>query len=348
MNNKVLIKPEKTIRQAMKQLGKIGERCLVVINESGELLGTLSDGDLRKAILNNSRFSESIDTIYQKNPKVLNDKTFTYEEAKRLFLENRYDLIPIVDFRSKIKDILFIESVLDIKEKNKKLDIPVVIMAGGKGTRMEPFTKVLPKPLIPVHDRPIIEHIIDRFTNFGCNQFHLSVNYKSRILKAYFDELEPLYTIQYIEEDTPMGTAGSLSFLKEKFKSPFFVTNCDIIVKANYESLYKFHKDGKYDISLVACAKEYIIPYGTCNLNEKGHLLKIDEKPQYDFLINTGLYIINPEVINLIPKNKFYHITNLIEDAMKEGKKVGVFPIDEDRWIDVGQWTEYKSALNKL
>jgi NDP-sugar pyrophosphorylase family protein len=255
-----------------------------------------------------------------------------------------------VNEKGLLVDTLFLEAVLkngDSRQK-EKLDVPVIIMAGGRGTRMEPFTKILPKPLVPVNEKPIIEHIIERFINVGCNEFHLTVNYKSRILKAYFEELQPDYGLHFVEEQEPLGTAGSLRFLDKQFDQPFFVTNCDIIIKADYRSLYDFHRKFGYDITLVASAKEYVIPYGTCELNSEGHLSHINEKPQYDFLINTGLYILNPDVLKLIPKNKFYHITHLIEDAKEQGKKVGVFPIDDDAWIDVGQWAEYRQAVDRL
>jgi len=223
-----------------------------------------------------------------------------------------------------------------------------VIMAGGRGVRMEPFTKILPKPLVPIGDTPIIELIIQRFTNVGCTDFNITLNYKSKLLKAYFEELQPDYKVYFVEEHEPLGTAGSLRLLKGKFHQPFFVTNCDTIIKADYASLNEFHHAGGYDLTLVASAKEYVIPYGTCELNGEGHLSHINEKPKYDFLVNTGLYVVNAGVLDLIPKNKFYHITHLIEDAKNKNKKVGVFPIDDDAWIDIGQWTEYKQAIERL
>ena len=174
------------------------------------------------------------------------------------------------------------------------------------------------------------------------------VNYKGGIIKAYFEELQPDYSLQFIEETEPLGTVGSLHFLEGKFNQPFFLTNCDIIIKADYVSLYKFHQKGNYDITLVASDKEFIIPYGTCELNSKGDLSHIIEKPQYDFLINTGLYVLNPDVLKLIPKNRLFHTTHLIEDVKDQGKKVGVFPIDDEAWIDVGQWAEYKNYIEKL
>ena len=255
----------------------------------------------------------------------------------------------ILDEKHKVVDYITWSSINGDKKTEILLDnVSVVIMAGGKGTRMEPFTKVLPKSLIPIHDRPIIEHIVERFTNIGCSNFHLTVNYKGKILKAYFEELKPKYNVSFVDEKKPLGTAGSLQYLKGTFDKPFFVTNCDIIIKADYASLYEFHQKGEYDITLVASAKEYIIPYGTCELNYDGHLSHINEKPKYDFLINTGFYVLNPDVLELIPENKYYHITHLIEDAKKQGKRVGVFPIDDDAWIDIGQWAEYKKAIELL
>ena len=339
-----------TIRQSMKKLSQSGEKCLVIIDDNKMLLGTLSDGDLRKAILNGSEMSDSIQQIYQTNPTVLIDGKYQVADIKKIFTQQRFDLIPVVNNQGELVDIFLWDEILNNGEKDKKakINVPVVIMAGGKGTRMEPFTKVLPKPLVPIHEKPIIEHIIERFTEIGCSNFHLTVNYKGKILKAYFEELQPEYDLAFVDEKEPLGTAGSLQYLKDKFDKPFFVTNCDIIIKADYTSLYEFHQKNNYDITLVASAKEYIIPYGTCELNGDGHLSHINEKPKYDFLINTGLYVLNPDVLNFIPKDKFYHITHLIEDLKNSGKKVGVFPVDDDDWIDIGQWAEYQKAIDKF
>ncbi len=339
-----------TIHQAMKNLSQTGQKCLVITDEENMLIGTLSDGDLRKAILKGATVRDSIENFYQQKPAVLVEGKYSLSEAKKLFLQHNFDLVPIVNEIGKLEDILLLESILkngDNQQKDK-LDVPVLIMAGGKGTRMEPFTKILPKPLVPVNEKPIIEHIIQRFTGFGCHEFHLTVNYKARILKAYFEELQPEYNVTFVDENEPLGTAGSLQYLNGKFDTAFFVTNCDIIIKTDYVSLYEFHRKGGYDITLVASAKEYIIPYGTCELNDAGHLSHINEKPKYDFLVNTGLYVLNPDVLKLIPENKFYHITHLIEDAKNLGKKVGIFPIDDDAWIDVGQWAEYRKVMDQL
>ena len=345
----ITINSNSTISNAMKVLDKTSEKCLLVVDKNKKLLGTLTDGDLRRSILAGMKVSEDISGCFESKPTVLKQHKYTLDECKNLLKDKKIDLIPIVDSNDIVKDYVTWFSIGEYKPKNNlKLNRPVVIMAGGKGTRMAPFTKVLPKPLVPIDEKTIIEHIIECFTKIGCNQFHITVNYKSSILKAYFEDLQPDYKVEFVDEKIPLGTAGSLHLLNGKFKEPFFVTNCDIIVKANYVSIYDFHKEGGYDVTLVASAKEYVIPYGTCDLNDEGYLSHINEKPKYDFLINTGLYILNPDILDLIPENKFYHITHLIEEAKNKGKKVGVFPIDDEAWIDVGQWEEYKKVVKKL
>ncbi len=339
-----------SIRQAMKKLSKSGEKCLIVTDNESNLLGTLSDGDLRKAILKGAAVSDHVKNIYQQKPTVLVEGEYNLEKVKKLFTKNKFDLIPVVNNRGKLVDVLLWETVFQKGEKRqeKKLDVPVVIMAGGKGTRLEPFTKVLPKLLVPIHEKPLIEHIIERFTDVGVKDFILTVNYKASIMKAFFEELEPKFSVEFLEEQEPLGTAGSLKFLKGRLVQPFMVTNCDIIIKADYLDLYSFHNKNKYDITLVASMKNYTIPYGTCELNDEGHLKNINEKPEYDFLVNAGLYVLNPDVLEFIPKDRSYHITNLIEDVQKDGKRIGVYPIDDDAWIDVGQWAEYQKIVERL
>jgi len=345
-----LVSPDITIKQALKALIKVGGKCLVVADKNRSLLGTLSDGDLRKVILKGVSLDTSIEGFYQTKPVFLVEGVYNLVEAKKRFLEKKLDIIPVVNREDKVVDVLVWNKMFKDKEHelHNQLDVPVVIMAGGKGTRMEPFTKVLPKPLLPIHDKTIIEHIIERFTDLGCSDFYITVNYKGKILKAYFEELQPEYRLQFVEEQEPLGTAGSLKSLQGCFNKPVFVTNCDIIVKANYASIYEFHQAGGYAVTLVASTKEYIIPYGTCELNKDGHLNHINEKPKYDFMVNTGLYVLNPELMEMIPENKFYHITHLIEEVINRGLKVGVFPIVEEAWIDMGQWTEYKKAIELL
>jgi dTDP-glucose pyrophosphorylase/CBS domain-containing protein len=338
-----------SIREAMQSLDKNAEKCLLVVDNHLKLLGTLTDGDIRRSILMGENLSEDISNSYNKHPLIVTQDMYDEGMLRDIFTNKKINLIPIVDKENRLVDYVAWSQIGGIKKDEGALfGVPVVVMAGGKGTRMEPFTSVLPKPLLPINGTPIIEHIIESFTSVGCENFYLTVNYKKKIMKAYFDELQPGYQVNFVEESDFLGTAGSLKLLDGEFDKPFFVTNCDIIVRATYENIYQFHQDGDYDITLVASTKEYVIPYGTCELDQDGSLSHINEKPKYDFLINTGLYIINPQVLKFIPDDKFYHITHLIEDVKNNGMKVGVFPVSENSWIDVGQWSEYKSTIEKM
>jgi len=346
----ITIKTTATIKEAMETLAKTAEKVLLVVGDDQILVGTLTDGDIRKHILKGAKLTESIQKVYNQKPIFVFEDVFSNEEVKKILISNKIDLVPIVDKNCKLIDFVTWERAFGNSRKveKQKLDAPVVIMAGGRGSRLEPFTKVLPKPLIPVGEKPVIDHIIDRFQDYGIEEFYLTINHLSKIIRAYFEEKTKNYTIKFIEETEPRGTAGSINLIKEKIGKPFFVSNCDIIVEANYSDIYDFHIKNKYDITLVASAKQFNIPYGICELNDIGCLERIREKPEYNFLVNTGLYVLNPGTIELIPDNGVFHITDLIEKVKENMGSIGVYPVSEESWIDVGQWAEYRKALKLI
>jgi dTDP-glucose pyrophosphorylase len=340
------ITPDATIKEAMEALDKTAQKLLLVVDETETLIGTLTDGDIRRYILKGGELSGTIQNAYKTNPICVSKDDFDLDSVKNLLVEKAIGLIPILDEQDKAVDFITWEKIFegDRKPDKQKLDIPTVIMAGGKGTRLEPFTKVLPKPLIPIGDKPVIEHIIDKFRNHGISEFYLTIQHMSKILRAYFEERDPDYFLGFAEEDEPKGTAGSLKLLADKLKTPFFVSNCDIVIEADYTDIYNFHRRKNYEVTLVASAKQFNIPYGICDLNGDGSLKRIKEKPEYNFLVNTGLYILNPEVLEFIPDNQLFHITNLIQKTIENNGTIGVYPVSENAWIDVGQWAEYKRA----
>ena len=347
----LLIKKNSSIKNALKQLSKTGEKCLVVITKDYKLLGTLSDGDVRKAILKGRYPKDKISEFYHKNCTFLKKENYSLTQAREIFIKKRIDVIPVVEGMRKVVDVITFEDFFKNKKNNNNShNFPktVVIMAGGKGTRLEPFTNVLPKPLVPINEKPVIEHIIEKFVSNKVSNFFITLNYKSKILKAFFQEIKPKFKLSFIDERKPLGTAGGLSLLKGKLKKPFFVTNCDTIVNINFDNLMNFHISNGNDLTLVASSKEYIIPYGTCKLTKKGQLQKIVEKPKFDFFANIGLYVLNPNLIKLIPKNKNYDMTDLIQVVKRKKKQIGVYPIDDESWIDVGQWSEYHKAVDRL
>lgn len=346
----ITIHPQATIKEAMEAMGKASEKVLLVVDDEQALLGALSDGDIRRYILRGGDLSGTIQGAYQADPIFIFKDDYDIERIKQILTKNRIVLIPILHKNRKIIDFVTWETVFgnNRDSEKQKLDAPVVIMAGGRGTRLEPFTRVLPKPLVPVGEKPVIDHIIDRFRAYGASEFYLTIHHMSKILRAYFEEKTPDYSIGFAEESEPRGTAGSLKLLIDKLDGPFFVSNCDIIIEADYADIFRFHTKNNYDITLVASTKQFNIPYGICELNGEGSLKQIKEKPEYDFLANTGLYVLNPEVLELIPDNQLFHITHLIDRVKENGGSVGVYPISEQAWIDVGQWGEYRKALKVI
>ena len=346
----ITIHPQATIKEAMEAMGKASEKVLLVVDDEQALLGALSDGDIRRYILRGGDLSGTIQGAYQADPIFIFKDDYDIERIKQILTKNRIVLIPILHKNRKIIDFVTWETVFgnNRDSEKQKLDAPVVIMAGGRGTRLEPFTRVLPKPLVPVGEKPVIDHIIDRFRAYGASEFYLTIHHMSKILRAYFEEKSPDYSIGFAEEDEPRGTAGSLTLLADRLNRPFFVSNCDIIIEADYADIFRFHTKNGYDITLVASAKQYNIPYGICELNGSGSLERIQEKPKYNFLVNTGLYVLNPSVIDLIPDNKLFHITHLMDKVKENNGTIGVYPVSEKAWIDVGQWAEYRNALKVI
>lgn len=345
-----LVSENLSIKEAIKVMDKGGLGFICVQNIEGKVKGIVTDGDFRRAILNEINLNEEIIAITNEKFTYL-EEGYLKDQVEKLFQETIVKHIPILDTKGTLIEIITEENFFGIKnrikKKNEILDCEVVIMAGGKGTRLDPFTRILPKPLIPIGDKTILEVIIEKFTEYKINNFFVSVNHKAKIIKSYFEEINPNYSIIYIEEDKPLGTVGALKQLENKIKKEIILTNCDIIIEADYADLMKHHIKQKNDITIVASLKHYNIPYGICEIENGGNLIKILEKPEYDFLVNTGMYVITPRVLKYIPENKFFHITDLIE-KIKNSHKIGIYPISENSWVDTGEWAEYKKAINQL
>lgn len=344
--NIMCIRKDATVKEAMRKIGENTGRVLYIL-EDGGLLGSLSDGDIRKWILNEGKLSESVEKVCYKKPIFLNE-SYQMESVKQIMLRNKIESIPVLNSARKIVDILLWDDVFSGKKTRKKgkLDAQVVIMAGGKGERLHPFTTILPKPLIPVQGKPIIEIIIDRFKEFSVKEFHICLNYKSKMVKSYFEDKDMKYS--YIFEQKPLGTAGALKLLQGRLKSPFILTNCDIIIDSDYKDLIQFHQDHRNALTLVVSYRHYVIPYGVCEINNGGTLKSMHEKPEYDLLVNTGMYVLNADLLKLIPRNQNFNMTDLIEKARKRKLRIGIFPIRDKSWIDIGQWEEYHKAIDQL
>jgi dTDP-glucose pyrophosphorylase/CBS domain-containing protein len=340
-----------TIRQAMEQLERTEEKIIFVVDSDSCLVGSLTDGDIRRWILSDGDLKAQVGMVCNRHPRTA-DERFEVEKLRAEMLEGNLSCVPVVSGSRQIVKLVFwkdiFQSDVNIIAPKRRLNLPVVIMAGGKGTRLAPFTNVLPKPLIPMGDRTVIEIIIDQFLPYGLEAFHLSVNYKSKILKSFFEELSPKYSVAYLEEREPRGTAGALRALYEDSAESLIVTNCDIIIQADLAELVSFHTENNHDLTLVASLKDYKIPYGVCELGKGGSLAQIKEKPQYSFLVNTGMYVVRRDRLNLIPETAHCDMTDFIATLQTQGGSIGVFPIGENAWIDTGEWAEYRKAIESL
>jgi len=345
MKKNYLIEPTSTIKQSLVKMKKFGIKTLF-IEESCNLIGSISDGDIRRGLLNNFKLNSKITSMINKKPKFIIQDNSTVVKKKSLDFFNKYkiEIIPVIDKNKKI--IKFIHWADHLKKKNyksKKIklkkNLKVVIMAGGMGTRLKPYTNILPKPLVPVYDKTAIEHILDFFKNYGINNFIVTLNYKAAVIKLYLKELSKIYKINFFLEKIPLGTVGSLKFVSKN--SDFILTNCDVIHKIDLKKFIEYHYINKNDLTLVVAKKDYQIPYGVCTLN-KNFLQKIDEKPKHIFYVNTGLYIISKRCIKLIPKNTIFDVPNLIKLAKEKNLNISAFKISNSQWRDLGQWQGFK------
>lgn len=337
-----------TIKSAWKQLNDNGYKILFVVDDDTRLCGSVTDGDIRRWILRDRPLSAAIADAMCATP-VTATVAETPEQLKHKMLASRLECMPVLNDgvieRLVFWDDLFAETPIVTEQI---ADVPVVIMAGGRGERLEPFTSILPKPLMPIGDQPLIQVIMGRFKPYGVQRFLLSLNYKSNLIRAYFQDCEENFRLSYHEEDRPLGTIGALSLMEAELQSTFIVSNCDIIVEANYADIVGFHRSNRNLITLVCSMRHVSIPYGIVEIENGGTLKSIDEKPEYDVLVNTGFYVLEPELIRAIPKGERFDVTHLIGKLRQEQQKIGVYPIGEKSWMDIGELDAYQDVLRRL
>ncbi len=353
MNNEYVSKfignTSMTIVDAMEKIDINAKGILFITDNEQSLVGCVTDGDIRRWILKSGDLNSTVDEVMVNNPQFLYAKQRV--SADKVMLDKSITALPIVDESKKILDIVFLSDYIISNGYDEKKDlssVPVIIMAGGRGTRLYPYTKILPKPLIPIGETPIIERIINCFTEYKIGSFYITVNYKKSMIKSYFTDINPAYALKYVEENKPLGTCGSIKLIDDKFEDSVFVTNCDALILADYGDVYEHHKKTNNDITVVSALKNVIVPYGVLNTKENGEIVNMEEKPHLSYLINTGMYIIKPDVISLIPDGVMFHMTDLINAVMKKGGKVGMYPISEDSFLDMGEFSEMKRMEEKL
>ena len=343
-----IILPSTSLLDAMKQMDEAKVKTLFVLRDE-HFEGIITLGDIQRAIINNIALQEPVSRILNKN-KVYGYRTESEDSIKEKMRKMRAEVMPILDEQGELADVWFWSDLFKKAEleERPKIDLPVVIMAGGKGTRLKPITNVIPKPLVPIGDKTILEVIMDQFEGIGCHKFYMSVNYKADMIKYYLSQLDHKYDIKFFMEDKPLGTIGSVSLLKGKITTPFFVSNCDSINEQDYRDVWDYHVNNHNDMTIVTMVKSFKIPYGVIETGADGLMTALKEKPEQTYQVNTGVYILNPELIDEIPQGEFFHITHLMEKVQVRGGRVGCFPVSEHSWKDMGEWPEYLKMIKVL
>lgn len=343
MNSRAMfISETNTIREALEKLNQAADKVLFLTTAGRRLTAALTDGDVRRYLLAGGTLDDPASAAANHHPITARSR----EEALRLLSERNCIAVPVLDDSGHIEDIVL--KGADVSAPHAALNLPVVIMAGGKGTRLEPYTKILPKPLIPVGDLPIMEHIMRQFRQYGCTEFHSIVNYKKQLIKAYFSESDEHYDTFWYDEDKPLGTGGGLSLLKGKVDKTFFLTNCDVLILTDYEKLLRFHRESGSAVTMVCAEKHVTIPYGVIETSEEGTITAMREKPEFKFLTNTGMYLVEPEVLEDIGEDEVIGFPDIIERQQARGRKVSAYTVSEGDWLDMGQMDELEKMRKRL
>lgn len=334
----IIVKESTSILEVLQIIDKSSKQLAIVVDENKKLLGTISDGDIRRALLNNISLNETVKNIYFKTPTVANINN-SREEIINICRKKKLHQIPIINDKG---DLIGLEILDELISKDTKPN-KVILMVGGLGTRLRPLTENTPKPMLKVGNKPILQTIVEKFAEYGYVNIVMCVNYKSHIIQDYFGDGSNFgVNIEYILEEQRMGTAGALSLLKEKPAEPFFVMNGDLLTNVNFEHLHDYHLSNNSMGTMCVREYDFQVPYGVVNIQDS-KILSIEEKPVHKFFVSAGIYMLSPEVLEYIPKNQFYDMPTLFEKIINENGNAISFPLRE-YWLDIGRIEEYKKA----
>ncbi len=332
------IPPATPIREAIESIDRGGKGIALVTDDGGRLLGTVTDGDVRRAILKGLDISGPVEGIMNRNPTTATED-FPRRALLHLMRTRSVRQLPIVDEEGRVLRLATLGEIVSAPEPGRR----AVVMAGGYGRRLRPLTEELPKPMLAVGGRPILEIIVERLREAGVRDIALAVHFKYEVIEEYFQDGSHMgVSIEYVKEREPLGTAGALSLVERPFDAPFLVMNGDILTKVNFESLFSFHEEQGAAVTMGVKHFDLEVPYGVVEV-EEARITSLEEKPKQEFFVNAGLYVLSPEAVSLVPKGDFYNITDLIGRLLGEGRTVGGFPITE-YWSDIGSLPEYRRA----
>lgn len=329
---------EASIRETIQRIDETkGQACLIT-NEKHKLLGIVTDGDIRRFIIRGGDINEPVTHVMNEKPLVVKEST-PRDEVLEFVRSRKYRNFPVVNKEGYLVGLVTLDSILGVDKKNNS----VILMAGGVGSRLKPLTDNCPKPLLKVGGQPILETIIRRLTDHGLSKIFLSVNYKKQMIKDYFGDGKKFgVSVGYLEEDTPLGTAGALSLIENQFELPIIVMNGDVLTNVNFDHLLAFHEENEAAATMCVREFEYQVPYGVVNV--KGHeIIDIVEKPIEKCLVNAGIYVLSPKVLQMIPKDEFFDMPSLFDLVREKKMKTTAFPIRE-YWTDIGQHEDFTKA----
>jgi len=327
-----------TIKEALQIIDQGALKFAIVVDSKDKLLGTITDGDIRRAILGGKDITESIEDIYFKEPTVVT-VSHTKEEIINLCTSKKIYQIPVVDNDGKVIGIDLLDELLKPKAHPNK----VILMVGGLGTRLRPLTENTPKPMLHVGGKPILQTIVEKFVSYGFVDITMCVGYKSKIIQDFFGDGGRFgANIEYVLEEKRMGTAGALSLLPKNPTEPFFVMNGDLLTNVNFEHLLEFHVTDNATATMCVREYDFQVPYGVVHMKD-GKIYSIEEKPIHKFFVSAGIYMLNPETIDLVPKNEFYDMPTLFEKLIARKYNTVSFPLRE-YWLDIGRLEEYEKA----
>jgi dTDP-glucose pyrophosphorylase len=341
MPYKNTIKHSATVKQALQQLNTLANSLtLFVLNNKQQVIGTLTDGDIRRGLLDNKSIHDLVIDFMFKDFRYLKQGEFITDNIKQ-YRKLGIRLIPLLD------ENLRIIRIFDLHEKKSILPIDAVIMAGGRGSRLSPLTDKTPKPLLKVGNKPIIEYNIDRLNSYGISNLHITIKYLGQQLIDYFaDGANKQMFIQYVEENDPLGTIGAVGLIKHFPNETILVMNSDLLTNINFEDLYLQFKEQNADMMVAAIPYEVKVPYAILEIQNEA-IISFKEKPTYTHYANAGIYLIKKSMLDFIPKNAFYNATDLLETLIKQGYKVGYYPI-LGYWLDIGKPADFKKAQEDI
>lgn len=326
-------------KDALHQLNELSNSAnltLFVVNESSQLVGTLTDGDIRRGLLAGLSLEDSVTEFLHTNFRYITLGNYSIQDIKE-FKKTEVNLLPLLDSQKRIVKII------DIRRKRSILPVEAVIMAGGRGSRLSPLTDTIPKPLLKVGDKPIIEYNIDRLADFGIDKIHLSIRYLGEQLITYFgDGQQKGIQLNYVSEDTPLGTLGALTLIDQFQEETILVMNSDLLTNVDYEAMFESFLEKGADLMMACIPYNVDIPYAVIE-TEGDQITSFKEKPTYTYYSNAGIYLFKKKYVDFIPRNTFYNATDLIADMIEQGGKVCYYPI-LGYWLDIGKHADFEKA----